>query len=267
MKQCLFSALAEALACTEIDEKLQLTAAIAENWRKGNLDLDRATSLELSCGRPEKPTLVLPKDVPQRNPASPEGRAGLLHAIVHIEFSAINLALDHAARFRGMPEEFYADWIGVAEEEAQHFFILRQRLRAMGYDYGDFPAHAGLWEMAKKTAHDVLVRMALVPRLLEARGLDVTPPIQRKLEACGDYESARVLDTILRDEIGHVGLGDKWFRRLCTDRQLDAEETFRMLLKEYQAPWPQGKLNESARLAAGFTPEELRAFLEPALAQ
>jgi uncharacterized ferritin-like protein (DUF455 family) len=202
------------------------------------------------------------KLVPQRSPTTEEGRARLLHAIVHIEFSAINLALDHAARFRGLPEQYYADWIGVAADEAYHFSILRERLNSLGYDYGDFPAHAGLWEMAMKTADDPLARMALVPRLLEARGLDATPPIQRRLEQVGDDASARVLDIILRDEIGHVGLGDHWFRQLCTERNLEPESTYRALLRDFKAPRPIAPMNESARLAAGFSPAELAALAE-----
>jgi uncharacterized ferritin-like protein (DUF455 family) len=200
------------------------------------------------------------KEVLQRSPQTQEGRAHLLHAIVHIEFSAINLALDHAARFRGMPEQYYGDWIGVAAEEAEHFQLLRERLQSLGHDYGDFPAHGGLWEMAEKTEHDVLARMALVPRLLEARGLDATPPIQRKLEAAGDHESARALDIILRDEIGHVGLGDRWFRYLCAERNLVPESTYRELLSHFKAPWPQAPMNESARLSAGFSQDELAAL-------
>ena len=257
MSSSLFEALSEALATTKIEQKLALTVTVAENWAAGRLSIDIPANPLLVCGRPAKPELVAPAQVQQRNPQTPEGRARLLHAIVHIEFSAINLALDHAARFPGMPPQYYADWIGVAAEEAYHFGILRERLQSLGHDYGDFPAHAGLWEMAEKTAHDVLARMALVPRLLEARGLDATPPIQRKLEQVGDHDSARILDIILRDEIGHVGLGDAWFRRLCAERGLNAETTFRQMLKEFKAPWPTSPMNESARLAAGFSAEEL----------
>ena len=190
----------------------------------------------------------------------PKKAARLLHAIVHIEFSAINLALDHAARFPGLPKQYYADWIGVAAEEAYHFTILRERLNSLGYDYGDFPAHAGLWEMAMKTAYDALARMALVPRLLEARGLDATPPIQRRLEQAGDNASARVLDIILRDEIGHVGLGDHWFRQLCAERNLEAESTYLELLSRFKAPRPILPMNEAARLQAGFSAAELAAL-------
>ena len=257
MSSSLFEALAEALAATKIEQKLALTVTLAENWSAGHLLIDIPCSPQLNCGRPERPELIAPGKVQQRNPQSLEGRARLLHAIVHIEFSAINLALDLAARFPGMSRQYYADWISVAAEEAYHFRILRERLQALGHDYGDFPAHAGLWEMAEKTAGDVLARMALVPRLLEARGLDATPPIQRKLEQVGDHESARLLDIILRDEIGHVGLGDQWFRQLCSERGLLAETTYIQLLNNYKAPRPSSPMNESARLAAGFTAEEL----------
>ena len=259
MSASVYTALAAALAESDPDRKVALAEALAAAWQAGELALD-ATPAALTCGRPAQPELVAPGQVKQRNASTPEGRARLLHAIVHIEFSAINLALDHAARFRDQPRQYVDDWIGVAAEEAYHFRLLRDRLRALGYDYGDFPAHAGLWEMAEKTAHDVLVRMALVPRLLEARGLDATPPIQAKLERAGDPDSARLLDIILRDEIGHVGLGDRWFRRLCAERGMEPEATYRQLLTEYRAPRPQAPMNEEARLAAGFTAAELAAL-------
>lgn len=262
MSRSLFAALAAALAATEIGQKLALTAAVAADWQAGRLDWRDAAPVVLVCGLPARPELVPHRQVPQRGTSSPQGRARLLHAIVHIEFSAINLALDHAARFRGMPEQYYADWIGVAAEEAEHFIMLRQRLQALGHDYGDFPAHAGLWTMAEKTAGDVLARMALVPRLLEARGLDATPPIQRRLAAAGDDESARLLDVILHDEILHVGLGDRWFRTLCAQRGLEPESTYRDLLRRFEAPWPQAPMNEAARLQAGFSVLELAALAE-----
>lgn len=259
MTASVFPALATALAEADPERKVGLTERLAADWRAGALALDE-TPATLVWGCPPRPELVPPGRVKQRNPATAEGRASLLHAIVHIEFSAINLALDHAARFREQPREYVDDWIGVAAEEACHFRLLRDRLRALGYDYGDFPAHASLREMAEKTAHDVLDRMALVPRLLEARGLDATPPIQAKLEKAGDAASARLLDIILHDEIGHVGLGDRWFRRLCAARGLAPEATYRRLLDQYRAPRPQTPMNVAARLAAGFTAEELAAL-------
>ena len=258
----LFARLAAALAATDIENKLALTRGLAEDWQQGRLDCYDTLPLELVCGRPDKPELIPPKQVPQRSPATVEGRARLLHAIVHIEFTAINLALDHAARFPGLPQAYYADWIGVAAEEAYHFTILRERLNSLGHDYGDFPAHAGLWEMAMKTTNDPLARMALVPRLLEARGLDATPPIQRRLEQAGDMASARVLDIILHDEIGHVGLGDRWFRYLCSERGREPESTYRDLLSRFKAPRPITPMNEAARLQAGFSAAELAALAE-----
>lgn len=260
MTVALFPRLAAALAACDIAEKLTLTQALATDWQAGKLDWQDTTPVELICGRPPKPELVPPKQVTQRSAHTAEGRAGLLHAITHIEFTAINLALDHAARFRGMPEAYYGDWIGVAAEEAEHFMLLRQRLQALGHDYGDFPAHGGLWAMAERTADDPLIRMALIPRLLEARGLDATPPIQRRLEAAGDVASAGVLDIILRDEIGHVGLGDRWFRTLCAQRRCEPESTYRDLITRFKAPWPVAPMNEAARLRAGFTPAELAAL-------
>lgn len=260
MSESLFTRLAAALATRDIDSKLAMTARLRDDWLAHRLDHRDPTAVTLSCGIPEKPAIVPPKAVPLRSPSTPEGRARLLHAIAHIEFTAINLALDHAARFRGLPQDYYGDWIGVAAEEADHFCLLRERLRSYGHDYGDFPAHAGLWEMAEKTAHDPIARMALVPRLLEARGLDATPPIQRRLEQAGDQASARALDIILHDEIGHVGLGDRWFRSFCEQRKLDAEITYRELLEQYNAPRPQSPMNEAARLQAGFSATELAAL-------
>jgi len=190
----------------------------------------------------------------------------LLHAIAHIEFNAINLALDCVYRFQSLPADFHAGWIRVASEEALHFCLVRERLLALGYDYGDLPAHNGLWEMACRTAHDPLARMALVPRVLEARGLDVTPPIMAKLRAAGDEASCAVLETILRDEVGHVALGDRWFRRLCAERGLEPEAEYLRLLRELDAPWPVPPLNLAARRQAGFGEDELARLMSACMA-
>ena len=208
-------------------------------------------------GRPARPELVSPEQLRPRKPTTPEGHAALIHAIAHIEFNAINLALDCIARFRSFPDEFHDGWLRVAEEEALHFSLLRQRLRELGHDYGGFPAHNGLWDMACRTAHDPLARMALVPRVLEARGLDATPVIMEKLRTIGDEPTLAILDIILRDEIGHVALGDRWFRVLCAERGLEPEAAYVKLLQDFDAPWPQPPLHEAARLQAGFSPAEI----------
>ncbi len=209
-------------------------------------------------GRPQRPMLVAPKSVPQRSVATLEGRAALLHSLAHIEFNAIGLALDHLWRFEAMPQDYYRDWAGVAVEEAVHFTMLRERLRACGFDYGDFPAHDGLWQMARSTSGDVLARMALVPRTLEARGLDASPAVRAKLMSVGDTESARVVDIILRDEIGHVAIGTRWFHHLCGLRGLDPIVVYQEAAHAHRAPRVRGPLNIPARLSAGFTEAELR---------
>lgn len=224
------------------------------------LALDVAAVLEPAAalpGRPERPLLVEPKQVPTRSPATREGRAALLHAIAHIEFNAINLALDAVWRFPGLPAAFYRDWLQVAGEEALHFSLLREHLLAHGHDYGDFPAHDGLWSMTAKTAHDVIARMALVPRTLEARGLDATPPLQKKFAQAGDPRAVEILGVILRDEIGHVAIGNRWYRWLCEREGLDPLALYPELAARYEAPRPRPPFNRAAREAAGFSDEEL----------
>jgi len=218
-------------------------------------------------GRPALPELVAADAVPRRSPFTPEGHAALLHAIAHIEFNAINLALDCVARFPAMPECFAADWLKVAAEEAYHFGLVCERLAALGHRYGDFPAHNGLWEMAVKTDADLCARMALVPRVLEARGLDATPPIIAKLKAVGDEATVAVLDIILRDEIGHVAIGDHWFRICCAERGLEPESTYEVLIEAFEAPPPKPPFNREARLAAGFSEAELARFEAAAAAR
>ena len=208
-------------------------------------------------GRPKKPVCVPPASLPKRRAVDREGRAALLHAIAHIEFNAINLALDAAWRFSTQGVEFVQDWLGVAIEEAYHFSLIAERLATLATAYGELPAHAGLWNLAEQTAGDVLVRMALVPRLMEARGLDAMPPIFRSFQGIGDKPTLRALSVIARDEVRHVALGDAWFRRLCEQQQLSVVETYQSLIERYQAPWPRRPLNEAARLAAGFDTDEL----------
>lgn len=208
-------------------------------------------------GRPELPVLVSHTALKQRSMGTVPGRAALIHALAHIELNAIDLAVDIVWRFEELPKEFYIDWISVAREEAMHFQLLRAHLQSLGFDYGDFPAHNGLWEMAEKTKGDLLARLAIVPRTLEARGLDASPAVKNKLVRAGDARGGEILDMILRDEIGHVRIGNDWYRRLCTERNLDPAATFSELLRCYDAPRPRGPFNLAARRAAGFDEQEL----------
>ncbi|WP_422843370.1 ferritin-like domain-containing protein [Acidovorax sp. M2(2025)] len=223
--------------------------------------LDLPAGLPALPGHPERPALLHHTDVARRSPATPLGRAVLIHAIAHIEFNAINLALDAVWRFEGMPRGYYQDWMLVAAEEARHFRLLRDHLRTQGHDYGDFPAHQGLWTMCEKTRYDIVARMALVPRTMEARGLDATPQIQAKLRQVGTPDALAavgILDTILRDEVGHVAIGNHWYRWLCEREGLDPEDHYSVLVKQYEAPRLRPPFNEAARRRAGFTDNELR---------
>jgi uncharacterized ferritin-like protein (DUF455 family) len=229
--------------------------AAMDQWRIDPSELiDEPADLP---GRPAKPALVPPKDVPTRSPFTTEGRAALLHAIAHIEFNAINLALDAVWRFAGMPTEFYRDWLQVASEEALHFSLLREHLNSLGFDYGDFDAHDGLWLMTQRTSGDVLARMALVPRTLEARGLDATPPLQAKFARAGDTRTVEILDIILRDEVGHVRIGNRWYRWLCERAGHDPVTLYPELVLRHGAPKLRPPFNVDARKAAGFTDDEI----------
>lgn len=243
--------------------KAAMATALREAWLKGDLNLDRElvlSSVPGIPGRPNKPELVPPLAVKRRAMNTVEGRATLIHALAHIEFNAINLALDAVWRFSNMPQQFYEDWLQVAQEEAYHFSLLDKHLQAMGYTYGDFPAHNSLWELAENTSPDVLWRMALVPRTMEARGLDATPALRAKIAQAGDQAAAEILDIILRDEIGHVAIGNRWYSYLCEGRALDPIATFKELAKRFRAPQLRAPFNLEARLAAGFTESELQAM-------
>ncbi len=214
-------------------------------------------------GRPAKPVLVEPQDVPRRSPFTPAGLAALLHSIAHIEFNAINLALDAVWRFAGMPAQYYRDWMQVANEEAKHFLLLRNHLVHTGYDYGDFVAHDGLWTMCENTRHDVVARMALVPRTMEARGLDATPIIQQKLARVGTpnaLAASGILDIILREEVGHVAIGNHWYHWLCSRDNIESESFYAQMAQTHGAPRLKPPFNIEARRLAGFTEQELRAL-------
>ena len=246
-------------------EKVDLSYKTAEAWQQHQLVLDKHTPVLTfeNPGRPEKPELVPPRELNRRKVTSKIGHAALIHSICHIEFNAINLAWDAVYRFQDMPEAFYDDWVKVAKEEAYHFELLSEHLTSLGYVYGDFTAHNGLWESALLTAHDPMIRMALVPRVLEARGLDVTPGIVKKLKNIGDDKAVEILAIVHRDEIGHVEAGTRWFRYLCEKRGLDSEEVFKDLINQYMKGILRGPFDHDVRKKAGFTEEEL-LFLESA---
>ncbi|MDI9331950.1 MAG: ferritin-like domain-containing protein [Alphaproteobacteria bacterium] len=253
-----------ALQCDDPDAKVE---AVRARWpwpEEGALQTERVWPQSgVSPGRPIRPLLVDPARVPRRSPYTAQGLAALMHAVCHIEFNAINLALDAIWRFDGMPDEYYHDWWRVAAEEAGHFVLVRDHLRSLGFEYGDFDAHDGLWAMCETTAQDVVARMALVPRTLEARGLDATPLIQSKLRQVATPQAlaaVAVLDVILRDEIGHVAVGNRWFHWLCVGRGLDPVAHDRLLQVQHRAPRLKPPFNVSARRLAGFSPQEMRQW-------
>lgn len=254
-------------ACLALDDPLAKCDRAGSLWQdlqSGMLTITgagQAGSME-EPGRPAKPGLVPPSMVPRRRLGSPEGRAALIHAIAHIEFNAINLALDAACRFAGMPADYYRDWLSVAADEARHFGMLQARLAALGFCYGDFPAHNGLWEMAIKTRHSCLERMALVPRVLEARGLDVTPGMISRLASAGDMETVSVLEVILEEEVRHVEIGTRWFRHCCKEQNQDPSREFLRLLDKHFSGSLRGPFNLDARRLAGFSETEMAAIAE-----
>lgn len=258
-------ALAETCSVRKVELTSSLTFSLSALQHSGlSLEqyIDTECNLVAEMGRPSNPILTQPKHVPHGSVLKAEGRGMLLHALAHIEFNAINLALDLIVRFSGMPAEFYLDWLKVAQEEAYHHSLLCQRLQQYGIQYGDYPAHDGLWQMAEKTKGSLLARLALVPRLLEARGLDVSPAIRQKLHAAGDTDSALVLDVILKDEIGHVAIGNRWFNELCQQSGVDPILAFEDCLDRYLSPKPRSPFNFEARRQAGFSDAELAWLLQ-----
>ncbi|MEN9756082.1 MAG: hypothetical protein RL755_269 [Pseudomonadota bacterium] len=243
-----------------VEQLLHLTHEAQQYAQAGALifdSLDTVSPIE-QVKFPDRPILLAPREMPRRKLTTPAGLSAFFHAIAHVEFVAIYLAWDIIYRFRGLPDEFYRDWLRVADEEAQHFSLLRARLNAANIDYGTLPAHSGLWDLAQDTSHDVLVRLALVPRCMEAHGLDVTPPLIEKFNQLGDDDAVAILTRILTDEIGHVALGSKWFKALCKTRNLESEAHYQtLLLTYYKGGALKSGFNQELRLAAGFSESEL----------
>ena len=258
----LFQRLEVALLETDPVAKCDLAARLYGDWRKGDLVVhSRSPILPIDdAGRPEAPLLVEPRQLEKRSVATESGRIKLLHAFAHIEFNAINIALDAAYRFRQMPVQYVDDWLRVASEEASHFQLIEQTLVERGSYYGAYPAHRGLWDMVCKTRHDVLHRMALVPRVMEARGLDVTPLMIKKFSQVEDAPAVAILERIYRDEIDHVRIGNHWYQLLCDQQGLAAESTFRTLIDQYMGGKLRGPFNWPARIEAGFSAEELSSL-------
>lgn len=258
-----------ALVCADPQAKTEMALTLPDLVDPSLVaPVDSASLVGSLPGRPSKPALKHPAKVPRRSPATLDGRAALIHAIAHIEFNAINLALDAVWRFDGMPDAFYADWARVAREEAQHFVLLRQHLCSLEtvpdgtprWDYGDFDAHDNLWAMCWDTRGDIVARMALVPRTMEARGLDATPLIQAKLRQVGTpdaLQAVSILDIILREEVGHVAIGNHWYRYLCQQHGLDPIAHYGVLTERYRAPRLKAPFNLTARRQAGFSAIEL----------
>lgn len=236
-------------------EKARLARAVAAAWRAGEIAEVGTARPPARPARPARPELKRATEVPKRKiTRGTAGRGALLHALAHIELNAIDLAADILARFtqEDLPRQFYDDWLTVADEEGKHFLLLAERLAALDFTYGDLPAHDGLWQAAEETAHDLLARLAVVPLVLEARGLDVTPVMIAKLQKVEDWESAAALQVIYDEEIGHVGFGKRWFDHLCARRGLDVGETWQTLVRRHFRGQLKPPFNEAAREAAGL---------------
>ena len=247
------------LKTTDANTKVSNSRTVAAAWRNGNLiDLGHSQAPDRP-GRPAAPALLGPRCVPRRRiNKSPAGRIALLHALAHIELNAVDLAWDILVRFtvtQKLPSAFINDWVSIADEEAKHFALLNGRLKELGSYYGALPAHDGLWEAAINTANDFSARLAIVPLVLEARGLDVTPPMIEKLERADDYASAEILRIIHRDEITHVAIGHKWFKWACRKSKSDPVTTFKMLVRQYYRGTLKAPFNRESRDKAGFTAE------------
>ncbi|MEM8750256.1 MAG: ferritin-like domain-containing protein [Pseudomonadota bacterium] len=253
-----------ALASSDLDEKIAVTRRVAFQWFKGTLGIGGSKTVAIPdrSGRPQKPDLVPPGQLKKRSLRSERGRVLLLHAIAHIELNAVDLAWDIVARFshQTMPRSFYDGWVRVALEEAKHFSLLRERLQKLGADYGDHPAHDGLWEASQVTGHSLTARLAIVPLILEARGLDVTPALLRQMDEIGDTESKRIFEIIYRDEQGHVAVGAKWFRYLCLREGIEPASAFQTLVREHFRGPLKPPFNDLARARSGLTPGFYRAL-------
>jgi uncharacterized ferritin-like protein (DUF455 family) len=250
----------EALAINDLNEKLNRVKDIYESFKSNQVAIDSKADIQNSYhlpGAPLEPQIVPPRLVEKRSTSTEHGKLIFIHALAHIEFNAINLALDIIWRFKDLPDQFYSDWLQIAYEEQTHFNLLNDYLKKFGLSYGSFNAHNSLWEMADRTSHDLIHRLALIPKTMEARGLDVTPPIIEKFKQQKDDEIASILQTIYEEEIHHVSIGNIWYRWACESQNLNSHETYKKLLVSYDIKLDYQKLNKEARYRAGFLKEEL----------
>jgi uncharacterized ferritin-like protein (DUF455 family) len=249
------------LALTDAQSKVSLVFQLFDDYQRQLVSINLSVVLAphdlVLPGRPVRPELIPPLQVPKRKMDSVEGRVSLLHSLAHIEFNAMNLALDAIWRFSDMPQEYYEDWLKVAKEESFHFSLVNEHMQSFGFSYGDFSAHNSLWEMVERTTDSVIARMALVPRTMEARGLDAVPGIRDRFKQIKDFKAVEILEIILHDEIGHVLIGNRWFNFLCSNEGLSPITAYRELAQKYHAPTLRGPFNFEARQQAGFTAEEL----------
>jgi uncharacterized ferritin-like protein (DUF455 family) len=242
------------LATADPAAKATASHRAAEAWRAGSLAIGSAQPPDRPA-RPARPPLLAPREMPKRKAGgNATKRVALLHSLAHIELNAIDLAWDLIARFGkdDMPRGFFDDWVKVADEEALHFELLSARLNELGAAYGDLPAHDGLWEAATVTAQDLLARLAIVPLVLEARGLDVTPSTVAQMQQAGDSATAALLERIYNDEIGHVAAGMRWFEHFARDAGHDPQAHWQALLKQYFRGVLKPPFNDTARAAAGM---------------
>ena len=255
----IFNIAAYCLHNSDIAKKIEATHHARTLSIKGQLSYKTNKPIQaISKTRfPEHPLLLPPRDMPKRKLNSLAGKIAFFHALAHIEFIAIYLAWDILYRFRNLPEQFYQDWLKIADEEAQHYQLIRAHLQAMGSDYGALPAHRGLWDHAEDTAEDILARLAIVPRCMEARGLDVTPQMINKFEQQRDSKSVQLLTRILNDEIGHVEIGSYWFKVLCKEKGLDPEKHYKKMITKFYIGKPKGPFNRELRIIAGFSNAEI----------
>jgi len=258
-----FAAIHRALSSQDPKDKTGLTQLLFADWQNDKLTIGPAIPPPTRPGRPELPVLVPPNDVPRRRIGSPDGRAALMHAVTHIEFNAINLALDMALRFgpgtdftsTSDQKAFIADWISVANDEARHFNLLSDYLADYGFSYGDFKAHDGLWEAAEQTQMDIAARLAIAPMVLEARGLDVTPQMIKRFEGIGDKKAVKILSVILEEEVSHVAFGTKWFNYFSSKRGKDSEKYFHNQVRNHFKGKLKPPFNDLARAKAGLFEE------------